>query len=121
MGERAERNLRNLEGLTEPLGDRGEVLVQSIEGTVNQINTVLHQLTQFSQAINNREGTLGQLIHNRELYDRINETARNIDYLSRQLRPIVNDARVFTDKVARDPGRLGVKGVLDRRQSGSKH
>jgi phospholipid/cholesterol/gamma-HCH transport system substrate-binding protein len=120
VSERAERNLQNLEGLTEPLGRQGEVLVQSIEGTVGQINAVLGQLTTFSQALNNRDGTLGQLIHNRELYDQINDTVRNIEYLSRQLRPIVNDARVFTDKVARDPGRLGVKGALDRRQSGTK-
>ncbi len=120
VSERAERNLKNLEGLTEPLGRRGEVLVTSIEGTVNQMNQTLAQLTTFSRALNNRDGTIGQLIHNRELYDQINMTVRNIDYLSRRLRPIVDDARVFTDKIARDPGRLGVKGALDRRQSGSK-
>ena len=121
VSERAERNLQNLEGLTGPLGAQGEVLVQSIEGTVTQINAVLQQLTHFSRSLNNRDGTLGQLIHDRELYDRINGAARNIDDLSRRLRPILNDARVFTDKIARDPGRLGVKGILDRRQSGSKY
>jgi hypothetical protein len=30
------------------------------------------------------------------------------------LRPIVNDVRVITDKVARDPGRLGVRGIFQQ-------
>ena len=81
---------------------------------------MLSQLVQFSEALNNREGTLGQLLHDRQLYDQISASMSNIEHLSRRLRPILEDARVFTDKVARDPGRLGVKGMLDRRQSGIK-
>ena len=37
------------------------------------------------------------------------------------MRPIMDDARVIASKIAHDPGRIGVKGALDRRQSGSKH
>ncbi len=87
---------------------------------MDDVDKILAQLVVFSEAINNREGSLGQLIHNRELYDRLNESASNIEHISRRLRPIVEDARVFTDKVARDPGRLGVKGILDRSRSGIK-
>ena len=36
----------------------------------------------------------------------------------RRLEPIVNDVRVITDKVARDPAQMGVKGILDRRPPG---
>jgi phospholipid/cholesterol/gamma-HCH transport system substrate-binding protein len=117
---RAEKNFRNIEGLTEPLGARGEEFTASIESSLRDIQTVLTQLVQFSTALNNREGTLGQLLHDRQLYDQINASVSNIEHLSRRLRPVIEDARVFTDKIARNPGRLGVQGVFDRRQSGTK-
>ena len=53
-------------------------------------------------------------MHDRELYDNLNGAAANIEELSRQLRPILNDARVFTDKIARHPERLGVRGAMQK-------
>ena len=43
----------------------------------------------------------------------------NVEDITWKLRPIVDDARVISDKVARDPSILGVRGVLDRRPVGS--
>ena len=43
----------------------------------------------------------------------------NVEDITWKLRPIVDDARVISDKVARDPSILGVRGVLDRRPIGS--
>ena len=60
------------------------------------------------------ETTFGKLMHDRELYDNINQAAANIEELSRSLRPVVNDARVFTDKIARHPELLGVRGAMQR-------
>ena len=114
VATRADTNLRNIEGLTEPLGQQGQRLADAVESGVEDIDSILGQLVSFTESINNRDGSLGQLIHNRELYDRLDSAATNIEFLSRRLRPIVEDARVFTDKIARDPGRLGIKGALDR-------
>lgn len=118
---RADQNLKNLEGLTEPLGARGEELAQALDSTVAKIDTVLTDLAKFSKAVNESDGTLGKLLYDKELYNRINQSAENIELLTRRLRPIVEDARVFTDKIARDPGRIGVKGLLNRSQSGAKY
>ena len=115
----ADENLRNLKGFTDPLGQRGEALVMNIESSLGQLEGLIEQLTIFSQAINNREGSLGQLVHNPELYQNLNRAVVNVERVSRQLRPIINDVRIFTDKIARDPGRLGVRGVL-RQPSGVK-
>jgi hypothetical protein len=38
-----------------------------------------------------------------------------VNRLTKELRPIVDDVRVFTDKIARHPEQLGVRGALDRR------
>ena len=39
---------------------------------------------------------------------------QNVQELSTQLRPILNDTRVFTDKIARHPETLGIRGAIQR-------
>jgi phospholipid/cholesterol/gamma-HCH transport system substrate-binding protein len=115
----AEKNLRNLEGFTEPLGQRGGALVDNLDSSVSRLDELLEQLVQFSKAVNQREGTIGQLVNNPDLYQHLNAAACNIEQLTRELKPIVKDARVFTDKIARHPETLGVRGAI-KKNSGIK-
>lgn len=117
---RADQNLENIERLTGPLGDSGPRLAQQVETSLDQLDVLLTQLVQFSEALNRSDGTLGQLLNDRELYDRLNHTLVSVEQISRRLRPVVEDARIFTDKIARNPSQLGVKGLLEMRQSGTK-
>jgi len=41
-----------------------------------------------------------------ELYDRLNRTVRNVEQISYRLKPIVNDVRIISDKLARHPGSI---------------
>ncbi|WP_146429720.1 MlaD family protein [Blastopirellula retiformator] len=118
--ERADVNLENLEGFTEPLGARGEQLIANLETSTENLSDMIEQLARLARAANNPDGTLGQLMTNPELYQRLNAAADNVQEVSGKLRPIINDVRVFTDKIARDPRILGVKGALNRNQSGIK-
>jgi phospholipid/cholesterol/gamma-HCH transport system substrate-binding protein len=118
VGERAEQNLANLEDLTRPLGERGEELANNIDRSVRNVDLLLAQLVDFSKALNNRDGTLGKLVYDRELYDKLNNTIGNVEEVSRQFQPIVNDVRILSDKLARDPRQLGLKGALDNRPLG---
>lgn len=110
----AQKNLTNLQGLTEPLRERGDQIVGNIDQSVQELDEVLQQVLLFVKQVNSSEGTLGQLLHNPELYHNLNRTVTNVERLSCQLRPILDDVRVFTDKIARDPGRLGVRGVFQK-------
>ena len=56
--------------------------------------------------IDSGDGTIGALMKDRELYDRLNRTVRNANELTEKLKPILDDARVFSDKVARHPGSI---------------
>lgn len=110
----ADSNLRNLEGFTKPLGERGEQIFDNIDRVAGRMDLLMLRLTEFSDTLNRREGSLGRLMNDPELYDNINSAAANINELACELRPIVRDVRVFSDKIARDPGRLGVRGVFQQ-------
>ena len=111
----ADRNLRNLEGLTKPLGERGAGMVAQVDRTIGRLDEVLQQAAFFTKALNESEGTLGKLVRDPKVYEDLAQAAANVKGLTRDLRPIVDDVRVFTDKIARHPEQLGVRGALDRR------
>lgn len=123
----ADANLKNLQGLTGPLGDRGPAIVQELEQSVRNLEELLGQVATFTRNVNQSDGTVGLLIRDRQLYDQVTGAVgqasttiqevrvvvANVEALTRRLRPILDDVRVFTDKIARDPARLA-RGVVDR-------
>lgn len=118
VSERASRNLANLENFTKPLGERGPQLVDNLDGSLANINELLEQLVTFTDGLNSRQGTLGRILHDDVLYRRLDNTLANAEEISSKLRPILDDIRIFSDKIARDPRQLGLKGALDRRPVG---
>ena len=122
----ADENLKNLQGLTQPLGDRGTAIVATLEQSVRNLEELLGQVAQLTRNVNGSEGTLGLLIRDRQLYDNINQTisqanaaicdVRNIvgnPEFSRRIKQILDNVWVLTDKLARDPARLA-RGIVDR-------
>jgi hypothetical protein len=116
--DRAEANLANLENFTRPLGERGPQLVDNLDGSLANINELLEQLVAFSDNLNNREGTLGRLLNDDEMYLRLERTLINAEDITSRIKPILDDVRIFSDKIARDPRQLGLKGALDQRPLG---
>jgi phospholipid/cholesterol/gamma-HCH transport system substrate-binding protein len=116
--ELADKNLRNLEGFTEPLGQKGEAITDALIRAVDGVDRLVEDFTVLVQALNNREGTIGRLIHDPQTYENLNRLMCNanqvlgqIYQLAQRLRPVVEDARVFMDKVAREPGRIVTGGL----------
>lgn len=110
-----DRNLANLEGFTRPLGERGSMLVGNIESSTVKLDKVLSDMQAFSAGLNNTNSSLGMLMNSPDVYQQLNEAATNINQLTRDLRPILADARIFTDKLARH----GLNGAL-KRDTGTK-
>jgi phospholipid/cholesterol/gamma-HCH transport system substrate-binding protein len=88
--------------------------VSEVDDAAAKLDRLMGELLVFSEALNTGEGSLGQLITNPDLYQNLNRAAANIEELTRQLQPVVHDARVFTDKIARHPELLGVRGALQK-------
>ena len=112
MTASADRNLQNLEEFTLALREQGTDVIEKLDDGALKLRFVLDQMAKFSESLNSTDTSFGLLMHDRQLYDNINRTAANIEELSRALRPVVNDARVFTDKIARHPELLGVRGAM---------
>jgi len=112
--ESVDRNLRNMEGLTGPLGERGEGIVTRVDEAVTRLDDLLGILSDFGRKLNSGEGSLGMLMRNPELYQNLNSAAKNIEQVSRELKPIVSDVRVFSDRIARHPELLGVRGAIQK-------
>ncbi|HTU23934.1 MAG TPA: MlaD family protein [Pirellulales bacterium] len=110
--ETANRNLGNLERFTAPLGDNGATLIAKVDSSVGHLDELLQQFVMFGQALNRQQGTIGLLMKDPALYQHLNAAACNIERITRELEPIIRDARAFSDKIARHPESLGVRGAL---------
>ena len=119
MSQRAERNLENLERFTKPLSERGPVLVDNIDGILGNVNSLTEQLDELARNFSETDGTIGRLLRDETIYDRLNRSLANVEEITFQLRPIMRDVRIFSDKIARDPRQLGLKGALDKRPLGT--
>ena len=76
-------------------------------------------VSDFGRKLNSGEGTFGQLMRSPDLYQHLNSAANNIEQSTCELKPIIADARVFSDKIARHPELLGVRGAIQK-SSGTK-
>lgn len=123
----ADRNLRNIEGLTAPLGEKGEEIADLLISAVDNLDIVLADLSRFAKSLINSEGTIGRFVNDPKLYDdtdllirdtrlligdsrtmikNANVVVTRIYEFTKDFRPIVDDLRVFSYKIATEPGRL---------------
>jgi len=113
-----DRTIVNVEKFTEPLAARGDELIAQVLVSFANLDNALIQINAFGELVNNSDGTLRKLIQDDEIYYQVKRTISNVENASVRIRPILDDVRVFTDKLARDPRELGVKGALSSRPSG---
>ena len=114
----AKRTVNNIERFTQPLGDRSEEIVAQVLQTMTRLGRALREVQQFGVTLNNSNGTVKRLLEDEDLYFQIRRTVENIEQATAKIRPILDDVRIFSDKVARDPRELGVRGALTKRPSG---
>ncbi len=112
-----DRTIVNIERFTEPLGDRGEEIVEKMLASFTNLDESLIQINQFGTMLNGN-GSLRRLIEDDEIYFQVKRTLGNIESATVRIRPILDDVRVISDKLARDPSQLGVKGALTARPAG---
>ena len=108
----AKTTIGNFDGFATTLSEQGPILFDNLNNGLVKLGTSLDKLSAFGDTLSNDEGTIGKLLNDPELYDNLSEAICNVKAATEKLRPIMDDVRVFSDKVARDPGRLGVSGAV---------
>jgi len=114
----AGRTIENLEQFTAPLAERGDELVDQAIRSLASLERSLSQVEQFGYTLNNSDGTLKRLLEDDEIYWQVKRSVENVEMATARIRPILDDVRTFTDKIARDPRQLGVRGALSKRPVG---
>ena len=111
---------KNVEAITEPLGRRSEELVVAVLRSLANVDNALIQLDTFGEAVNTSDGTIRRLARRRRTLLRVppNPREHRSGHSSRSDQ-FLDDVRVFTDKIARDPRQLGVRGALGNRPTGA--
>jgi phospholipid/cholesterol/gamma-HCH transport system substrate-binding protein len=104
--DQVEDNIHNVTKFTTSLGEDGPSILQAMDRSAGRLDTVLGELEGFSKSINSRDGSLGKLVKDDEMYERLNQTIRNVEEITYRLKPIINDARIISDKLARHPGSI---------------
>jgi phospholipid/cholesterol/gamma-HCH transport system substrate-binding protein len=112
--EGVDRNLRNMEGFTGPLGERGGEIVERIDHSVGKLDELLGIMSDFGRKLNSGQGSLNKLMNDPDLYNSLLASARNVQCVTQDLKPIISDVRVFTDRIARHPELLGVRGAIQK-------
>ncbi len=108
----ARGQLQDLKTFTSTLRDKGPDAVVHMDQVAEGLDVLTQKLNTFVDALNNDQGSLGRLLHNPDLYENLNNAASNVKDLTVQLQPILHDARVFSDEIARHPETLGVRGAI---------
>ena len=110
--DKFQTNLDNIEDFTKSLGEEGPMIIRKVNMASGRLDGMLSDVVMLLDAFKNPDGSLGQLINNPELYEKIQLTVNNIEAMTHKLRPIADDLRVFSHKISSDPSVLGVRGAI---------
>jgi phospholipid/cholesterol/gamma-HCH transport system substrate-binding protein len=79
-------DLNNSLGKVNTLVDNGNTSVKSLETTLNSATAAINNLNALLQKIDNNEGSLGQLMNDKKLYNNLESTTKNMSLLLQDLR-----------------------------------
>jgi phospholipid/cholesterol/gamma-HCH transport system substrate-binding protein len=106
--------LGSIERFAQRLDEQGGTMIDRLDRSAETLEVLMGELLALTQSLNSQEGTLGRLVRDPKLYHSLNDAVTNLEDLTRRLRPVVDNARVFSDKIARHPELLGVRGALQQ-------
>ena len=117
---KADAALGNLSEVTEPLAKRSNSIATRLDNTIANLEVVMAEMAVFSRTINGENGSLSLLAKDPKVYRNLEQATAALALMMKNLGPLMEDLRVFSDKIARHPELLGIQGVIEP-SSGIKH
>ncbi len=109
----------NINVATTPLAKHSQSMVNRLDKSLGNIEAITGELAVVSRMMNQNDGTLKKLLTDPTVYRNLNTTSASLAILLENLKPVIADMQVFSDKIARHPEILGVRGVV-RGSDGAK-
>lgn len=109
----------NINVATTPLAKQSAAMVSRLNGALENIESMTGELAVVTKLMNQNDGTIRRLLTDPNIYRNLNSTSASLAVLLDNLKPVIADLQVFSDKVARHPELLGVRGVV-RGSDGTK-
>jgi phospholipid/cholesterol/gamma-HCH transport system substrate-binding protein len=116
---KAQEVLNNLQTLSKPMAERGPRIIQNVDDGLGKLNQAVGDIDALVRAIGEGDGALRRFVSDPSLYNRIDAIGCQIQKMLPRVDRILQDAEVFSDKLARHPESLGLGGVV-RPSSGLK-
>jgi ABC-type transporter Mla subunit MlaD len=116
--KRVDESLKDVSKLTKPLGDRAADLSRNADESLSRLNSILGDVQALMRAIDKSDGTLRKLLTDPSIYNNLDRALIAAGKLLPGIERILKDVEVFTDKIARHPEILGVRGAVNPGGSG---
>jgi phospholipid/cholesterol/gamma-HCH transport system substrate-binding protein len=104
--------LAHMNRVTDPLAKATPSIVTRLDSSLGQLDVLLKELTTIAAIVNQGDGTIARLAKDPDLYDNLNRSAATMPVVLANLNRIAEDLRIFSDKIARHPEILGVRGAI---------
>ena len=111
--------VNNISVATTPLAKHSQNMVNRLNQSLSNIETITGELAIVSRMMNQNDGTLKKLLTDPAVYRNLNSTSASMAVLLENLKPVIADMQLFSDKIARHQEILGVRGVV-RGSDGAK-
>lgn len=109
MFEQVEKNLSNLDDFTSALADQGPEFITSLTDSAKKVQTMVGNISELagnlSDQMKNPESPLGML-SDKKTAQAIRRILDNTAVATEKVHPILDDARVFSNKIAHKPSLL---------------
>lgn len=109
----------NINTATTPLAQHSQSMVNRLNQSLGNIELITGELALVSKMMNENDGTIKKLLTDPTVYRNLNSTSASLAVLLQNLKPVIADMQIFSDKIARHPEVLGLRGVV-RGSNGKK-
>ncbi len=110
--QRMDATVATVKSAVTPFANQSEPLVTDLAKSMHNVQSMTRDLAAVSRALNDENGSVKQLISDPSMYRNLDRAAVSLSLLLQNLQPVIADLQVFSDKIARHPELLGIRGVV---------
>jgi phospholipid/cholesterol/gamma-HCH transport system substrate-binding protein len=108
----ADEAISDFQKAIKPFNDPGTGMFKNFGDSADNLNKTLKDLREIMQVVARSDGTVQRLLTDPALYNNLNDSAIMATKILPRLDRVLRDVEIFSDKIARHPELLGVRGAI---------